>query len=167
MKVKLNMCSLVAAFLLVGGTVTAQMNAPSAFTQLSVLAGKWEATMPDGKRVYSSYEVTSNGSALLERSHMGEEPEMVTVYSPDGDRIAMTHYCSAKNQPQMRTEPISAPGKVFAFSLVRVGNLPDPDAGHMARLVLNLTDNDHLTQEWAWQEKGKDQVTVFHLTRKK
>ena len=56
---------------------------------------------------------------------------MVTLFSVDGDRLLATHYCSAKNQPQMATEPIADPqAKSVAFSLVRVTGLSSAAAWH-------------------------------------
>jgi len=55
-------------------------------------------------------------------------PVMITMFSVDGDHLIATHYCSAKNQPQMATEPITdAKANRLAFSLVRVTGLTTPD----------------------------------------
>ena len=52
------------------------------------------------------YRVTSNGSALMEECRPENGREMVTMFSVDGDHLIATHYCSAKNQPQMATSTI-------------------------------------------------------------
>jgi len=36
----------------------------------------------------------------------------------------------------------------------------------MIGLVLTILDNDHLTQEWTYQEKGKTAVDLFQYKRK-
>jgi hypothetical protein len=89
------------------------------------------------------------------------------MYSADGDHIVVTHYCSEGNQPQMKSEVImmGKPQK-YSFSLVRVTGLKSPDAGHMIGLVLTLVDNDHLTQEWTYQNKGKTSADLFQFRRK-
>ncbi|MBZ5527026.1 MAG: hypothetical protein LAN71_03865 [Acidobacteriia bacterium] len=140
--------------------------APSAFDQLKSLIGTWEGVTPDGKSVRVTYEAASGGTALLERLKPADEPEMVTVYSPDGDRLAVTHYCSAGNQPHMRTEALAGNEKTFKFSFVSATNLASPDAGHMRGLVLTIVDHDHFTQEWTYLEKGKAATEVFRYTRK-
>ena len=94
-------------------------------------------------------------------------PAMTTMYHPDGDHLMMTHYCSAHNQPRMRSQTGSAETRSIVFDFVDVTNLSTPDAGHMTRLVLTFVDQDHLTQEWTWREKGKDSVVVIRFERKK
>jgi hypothetical protein len=97
---------------------------------------------------------------------MGAEAEMITVYTPDGDRLAMTHFCSSGNQPQMQTGPITGDANPLSFEFVRATNLASPAAGHMHHLTVTLLDPDHLTQEWTWQEGGKAQPQLFRFTRK-
>src|ERR1700742_4745659 len=72
-------------------------NAAAAFAQLKTLAGTWEAATKQGKAT-TTYEVISNGSALVEHLDMPNEGAMVTVYHLDGDRLVLTHYCTAGNQ---------------------------------------------------------------------
>jgi hypothetical protein len=142
------------------------MKQSPAFTQLGTLIGEWEGQTPDGQTVWLSFEIASGGTALIERMHMGAEPEMVTVYHADGDRIAVTHYCSAGNQPQMRTAALAGPVTKLSFDFVRVTNLATPAAGHMRHLTVTLVDSDHLTEEWTWQEGGEAKAQLFRFTRK-
>ena len=39
---------------------------------------------------------------LVETIFPGSEHEMITVIHPDGDDLALTHYCMLGNQPQMK-----------------------------------------------------------------
>jgi hypothetical protein len=142
------------------------MRPSKGFDQLKPLVGEWEGQTPDGKKMHASYELVSGGTALLARLAMGGEPEMVTVYTPDGDRLAVTHFCSAGNQPQMRTEPVTGPATEFSFSFVRATNLASPTAGHMHHLTVALQDRDHFSEAWTWNDNGKEHTEVFHYTRK-
>ena len=136
------------------------------FEQLKSLVGEWEGKTGSGVTSRISYQLASGGTALLERLQTGDEPEMVTVYTADGDRLGVTHFCSAGNQPQMRTAPIGGETKQFSFAFVRATNLADANAGHMDHLRVTLQDHDHFTQEWTWKENGKSKTEVFHFTRK-
>src|SRR5574341_2226177 len=78
------------------------------FDQLKPLVGEWTGQTSSGKASRVSYQIVSGGTALMERLQTGEEPEMVSVYSPDGDKLAMTHFCSVGNQPQLRTGAVGA-----------------------------------------------------------
>jgi len=137
------------------------------FEQLKSLAGDWEGLNAEGKPVHVEYQIASNGTALMERLHPMGDVEMVTMYSSDGDRLAVTHYCNTGNQPQMQTAPVTAATQQFSFDFVRATNLDSPAAGHMGKLVVTLQDHAHFTQQWSWVENSKVAHTeVFHFTRK-
>jgi hypothetical protein len=143
------------------------MMAPSVgFDQLKPLVGEWDGQSAGAKAVHASYQLVSGGTALLERLSMGGEAEMVTLYSPDGDRLAVTHYCSAGNQPHMRTEPVSGGVKQFSFGFVSATNLATPTAGHMHHLTVNMQDPTHFAEEWTWMEGTQTHTEVFNFTRK-
>lgn len=137
------------------------------FDKLKTLAGRWETTMSDGKRATVSYEVVSAGSALLERigGDHHADMEMITVYHPDGDRLVMTHYCSAQNQPRMAAPPTSGDANEIAFSFLDVTNLAAPDSGHMRGLVVRFVDADHFEQVWTFRAKGTEEKEVFRWSR--
>jgi len=135
------------------------------FEKLKLLVGEWKGISMDGKPATLTYTLVSNNSALMERLAMGGDSEMVTLYHPDGDHLMMTHYCSAHNQPRMRSNAVDAGGRNITFDLVDVTNLSAPDAGHMKRLVVTFTDNDHFTQEWTWTQQGRDMAVVITFER--
>jgi hypothetical protein len=154
------------ACLLACGLANAQTKPRSGFEQLKALVGEWVGTTSEGTGAHVSYQLVSGGTALLERLEGGTESEMITIYTADGDRVAVTHYCNANNQPQMRTAPIAGETKEFSFDFVRATNLKSLDEGHMNGLVVTLHDKDHFTQTWSWQEKGKTKIEMFRFTRK-
>jgi hypothetical protein len=138
-----------------------------AFERLTSLVGVWKGVQ-DGTEVNLTYTLTANGSALMEEFKPKDGPVMITMFSVDGDHLIATHYCSARNQPQMATEPITEPKtKRLAFSLVRVTGLTTPDDWHNTGLAMVLEDNEHLTQEWKYQYKGEAGTRIFHYTRER
>jgi hypothetical protein len=136
-----------------------------AFDQLKTLVGEWEGTS-SGAPVKITYTLVSGGTALMERMQPGKEAEMITMYSVDGDKILVTHYCSEGNQPSMKTETLKALASKYSFSLVSVSGLKQPNAGHMTGLVLTLLDKNHFKQEWSYIEKGRTNTNLFEFTRK-
>ncbi len=170
MHARFTLAVVAAATVGLTATAVAQMEhsfKPSpAFSQLTPLAGEWEGQTAAGKTITASYQVVSGGTALLERLRTADEPEMVTVYTPDGDHVAVTHFCSSGNQPQMRTAALGGDAKTFSFTFLRATNLPTPATGHMHHLTVTLQDKDHFTQEWTWQEQGKAHTESFRFTRK-
>ena len=135
-----------------------------AFDRLSSLKGEWNGQI-DGVNTTLIYTLTANGSALMEQFRPEKGPEMITMFTIDGDHLIATHYCSAKNQPQMETPAISDVRKPLEFSVVRVTGLKSPDDFHNTGLTVIQEDNDHLTQEWSYQHKGKTGKNIFRFTR--
>jgi len=142
----------------------AQTNAQKTFDKLKALDGIWEGKDPKGREVKVSYRPTSSGSALLSEI-MGEE-DMITMFHLDGDRVLMTHYCGAGNQPRMKASA-TPDGKTITFDFLDATNLSSPDAGHMHRMVMNLIDANHHTEEWTFLDHGKEMKETFDLQRKK
>ncbi len=170
MSSKRNPLPLVLAFALLSAFAFAQAKpapAPlSAFDQLKSLVGEWEGSDSTGNPGKLSYSLASGGSVVMEHLMPAGEPEMITMYSADGNRLVVTHYCSAGNQPQMQTEPLTGAPNKIVFSLVRVTGLKTPDEGRMIGLTLTIPDRQHLTQEWTYLDKGKTQTEAFSFTRK-
>lgn len=150
------------------GILRARVDANPGFEKLKILVGEWVGQDTQGNPVRVSYKMVSARTALLETLSPGGESEMVTVYTMDGDQVALTHYCSANNQPRMRTVPNAGDANELDFSFVGATNLANPGVGHMHRLVIAFQDDDHFTQEWTWREQGHaDKLEIFRFTRKK
>ena len=135
-----------------------------AFDRLSSLKGEWKGEIK-GIDTTLIYTVTANSSALMEQCRPGKGPEMITMFTGNGDHLIATHYCSAKNQPQMATPAIIDAQRPLAFSLVRVTGLKSADDWHNTGLTVIQEDNDHLTQKWSYQFKGKTGEDTFYFTR--
>ena len=91
--------------------------------------------------------------------------DMITMFHLDNDRLLMTHYCGAGNQPRMQATT-SPDGKTITFDFVDGTNLASPEIGHMHRMVLSLLDANHHTEEWTYSDHGKETKEVFDLRRK-
>lgn len=135
------------------------------FEKMKSLAGVWEGEDHEGNPVRVSYKVVSEGSAVMEAiDHNQSKDMMITMYHLDGDRLLMTHYCSAGNQPRMRLTgslPMS-----LSFEMFDATNMKSKDDPHMHKLVIKWVDKDHLTQEWTLRANGKDTQHMFTLERK-
>jgi hypothetical protein len=109
------------------------------------------------------YKVTSNGSALM--SEIKGKEDMISMFSLDGERILLTHYCTIGNQPRMAATA-SPDGKTITFRYVDATNLATADAGHMDRLTVSMLDANHHTEEWVFSDHGKEMKKTFDLWRK-
>ena len=164
---KRTLLSAVGVMALVAGAASLaadKTKSEQAFDRLVSLKGEWKGEQ-EGVKISVIYTLTANGSALMEEFRPESGPVMVTMFTVDGDHLIATHYCSAKNQPQMVTSAITDVQKPLAFSLARVTGLKSPDDWHNTGLTVIQEDNDHLTQEWTYQSKGKTGKSVFRYTR--
>ncbi|AIE87857.1 hypothetical protein OP10G_4489 [Fimbriimonas ginsengisoli Gsoil 348] len=138
--------------------------AQKAFDRLKTLAGTWQGTA--GEKSTVVYKVTAGGSALVETQLPGTEMEMISVYHMDGDRLLMTHYCAAHNQPTMKLIPGKDPSKL-RFEFVSGTNMKPADM-HMHSVVFHLIDKDHMVSDWTSFMKGKSAGSVkFEMHRVK
>ncbi len=157
----------LATFALLTATVAlAQSDAQKSFDQLKSLTGSWEGKASNGHVLDVSFSDTAGGSALMSEIH-GHGPEnMVSMFHLDGpNRLLITHYCSVGNQPRMAASA-SPDGKTITFTFVDATNLASPDAGHMQQLVIAMLDANHHTEDWTFNDHGKEMKEFFDLHRK-
>ena len=138
------------------------IDAKAAFAQLKQLEGVWEAPAAGGKTARTEFELTANGTVLIERYTNAALPgggKMATAYHLDGNDLVLTHYCIANNQPVLRAERFDAATREIQFEFLRAGNLPSPAAGHMHRASYRIVDADHFVTEWDFFENGARKMT--------
>ena len=167
---KKGFASIVGSLLLIAIAAYAQSPAKatdSGFDRLKILVGDWVATGEDGKPFTNNIRLVSNRTALQETFQTGQDNQMITMYSADGSRVELTHYCSMGNQPRMETPAVAGATDEFVFSFTGATNLPTPDASHMHRLVLQIDDADHFSETWTFREKKGDNKRTFNFVRKK
>ena len=139
----------------------ADADAQKAFNKLKTLEGTWEGKTAQGQPIKVTYHVISGGSAVMSQS--GED-SMVTIFHLDGDRLLMTHYCGAGNQPRM-VATLSEDGKTMEFKFLDVTNLATPQTGHMHHALFTFADANHHSEQWTFAQDGKEQNGEFSLTR--
>jgi len=140
---------------------TAASGGAEAFEKLKSLVGHWETDKTNMSKATLDLELTSGGTAVLEKFHMvdnGEPVEMITLYYLDGGDVKLTHYCMAGNQPTMRGT-YSSETKTLAFELVSISNLKSANDGHMHHATYTFLDNDHFKTTWTFRKDQKDAFT--------
>lgn len=154
---------LMLALVFAATAAFAQSDAQKAFDTIKNLPGTWEGNTPMGP-VQVTFKVTSGGSAVMSEI-LGKE-DMVSMFHMDGpNRLVLTHYCAIGNQPRMQAET-SPDGKTVTFTYFDATNLASPDAGHMQKMVLTVLDENHHTEEWIFNDHGKEHKAFFDLRRK-
>jgi|SRR5262245_55720614 len=140
----------------------AESDAQKSFDRLKSLAGTWEGKAPDGTPSTVTYKVVSGGSAVMSQV---SEDSMITMFNLDGDRLVMTHYCGAGNQPRM-VGSLSPDGKTLDFKFLDAMNLATPQTGHMHHATFTFADANHHSEQWTFTKDGKDETEQFALQRK-
>ena len=154
----------VLVIVLSASLVVAQADAHKSFDLLKGLEGNWAGKNNQGQPVQVTFRITAGGSALMSEI-LGRGPEnMITMFHMDGDRLLMTHYCGAGNQPRMKV--ISSDAKSVSFEFFDGTNI-GPGDGHMQHVTFTEPDADHHVEEWVFLDHGKESREVFTLARVK
>ena len=140
-----------------GNPKSGQPDAAAAFARLKALVGEWEADTKEMGKAHNSYELIANGSVLLEReSFAGDKDKtMLSAYHLDGNRLILTHYCMAGNQPRLQLQSFYPASGEMEFVFLDGTNLSSPNTGHMHQVKLRVAGSGSLESNWQFFENGK------------
>lgn len=131
------------------------------FESIKKLAGNWEGkTQMAGheEAVKATYEVTSGGTAVVEKIFVGTPHEMVSIYYPEGKTVKMTHYCMEGNRPVMTLK--ESTDKKLSFEVKGTEGISSKKEMHMHALALNFNSDTQISQDWVSYDKGKQVEAV-------
>ena len=159
---------LALAVVLLSGC-SATPNAPVAagatddvLSRFRALDGEWTSTVESTEMppIAATYRTIANGSAVVETLLAGTPDEMISVFFLDGDRLLMTHYCAAQNQPHLVANEISE--NSVSFVADHITNHNDPNAMYMGEATWFFVDENHIRIRWWSFENGQrgDPMTV-------
>jgi hypothetical protein len=140
--------------------------------KMKSLVGTWVKVDEKGNptdEVVSEIKLTAGGSAVQETLFPGQPHEMVSIYTVDGDKLLMTHYCMLGNQPQMKADPKSSANQL-KFEFIGGTNLDPTKDKHMHGATLTIVDPDHIEINGEGWENGrpmKEMCGMMKLARKK
>ena len=132
--------------------------ARAAFERFRALAGRWKERSTKGWTEHTVYELIAKGSVLLSRSEFDDPAAaaegMADAIHLDGDRLLLTHYCEAGNQPRLVASSATPDLKEIEFTFLDGTNLRSRDQGHMDRIVFRFEDASHFRSQWDWYADG-------------
>ena len=158
------------------------VDAREVFDQLKTLDGTWtgsaaaegeaaeavskeEAEAMEGQLIHK-FQVSANGSVVMETMNPGTEHEMINMYHLDGDQLVITHYCAAGNQPTMKLDLATATATSWPFVFTGGTNLDPAKDVHIHHAKLVLVDADTLESDWTGYNAGEAAGTMrFSLKR--
>lgn len=159
---KRNQFLVVASLLLATTTIAGKLaaappeskiDATAAFSRLKGLAGEWKVASSRGE-TRSRFELIAGGSVVLEHFTEPGGQEMLTAYHLDGDKLVLTHYCMAGNEPHMVAEKFDAASGELNFEFAGGANI-GANTGHMHEASFRLSSNDRFESKWDFVEGGK------------
>jgi hypothetical protein len=142
-----------------------------AFDRFRSIAGEWSATSTKGWTERLSYRTIAAGSTVIEMSD-GAHPDeiMATMFHMDGERLLLTHYCVAGNQPRLEATGFADDGRTVTFTFVDGTNMQSRDTGHMDTVVFKFLDDGRLVSQWTWYQQGTsrwmEEVTATRVTKR-
>lgn len=140
--------------------------------KMKKLVGTWVQADNDGKptdTVVSVIKLTAGGSAIHETLFPGQTHEMISIYTPEGPDLVMTHYCMLGNQPRMKADAKSRANQLV-FKFAGGSNLNPQRDKHMHGATLTIVDADHLQIDGEGWENGGPSPDMCHgmkLVRRK
>ncbi|MCI0414992.1 hypothetical protein L0222_19635 [bacterium] len=143
-------------------------SARSAFELYKTLDGKWIGKSTKGWKEEVTFRIIAGGSVVTETSFDAHPNEtMLTTVLLDNDRLLLTHYCVAGNQPRLQLTSYDRESKTLVFTFLDATNLPSRDKGHMDKVVIHFLDRDHVTSQWTWYQDGNERwLEKINLERK-
>jgi hypothetical protein len=137
--------------------------AAARFERMKELVGDW--VLPDGDGTPQlSFDLTANGSAVIETVFPGQQHEMVSVYTLDSGRLVMTHYCAMGNQPYMVATQ-GGTADVIRFECQKAGNTQSHADPHMHLGVFTIGDGMLKTEWTMFKDLTAGQTVGFELVR--
>jgi hypothetical protein len=104
-------------------------------------------------------QIIAGGSAILSASkidpHPGANEVMATLFHLDGDRLMLTHYCVAGNQPRLVATAVRDEGRTIEFSFLDGTNMRSRDDGYMDRAVFTIESSDRYRSRWTFFATGR------------
>jgi hypothetical protein len=131
--------------------------ARDAFERFKQLEGSWKGRSTKGWEEEISYRTIAQGTVVVGTSFNAHPNEtMMTMIHLDGERLMLTHYCVAKNQPRLVATSYTDDGKTITFTFLDGTNMASRDRGHMDKVVFRFLDDNHVSASWTWYQDGKE-----------
>jgi predicted enzyme related to lactoylglutathione lyase len=131
--------------------------AQAGFERFKKLEGQWLGRSTKGWEETVNFKTIAKGSVVVQNSFDAHPNEtMMTIFYLDGDRLMLTHYCVARNQPRLEATSFEDDGRTITFTFRDATNLPSRDKGHMDKAVFRFADDDHFSSQWTWYQDGKE-----------
>ncbi|MCH9033446.1 MAG: hypothetical protein IID42_02950 [Planctomycetes bacterium] len=138
----------------------------AAFNYVKGLEGQW---VVDGGKEGTfgwNFDVTSDGTIVIERLKVGTPTEMITVYHLENGRLFADHYCRLGNQPHLSAVNMEVEGDLHFICDGDVGSTESHAELHMHGVHFQKKDDGVLVWMDMFQNDTVTFQTSYMLVRK-
>ncbi len=137
------------------------------FEKFRALEGRWIGSSTKGWTEESAYRTIAGGSVVMSTSFDAHPNEtMATFLHLDGERLLLTHYCVARNQPRLVLTRASDDGSEATFEFLDATGMASRDVGHMDQVVYKFDSDGTFTSQWTWYQDGEQSwMEEIRMTR--
>lgn len=143
------------------GDAAPDSNAHQAYEKLKSLVGTWQG-VDRGKPVQVNVHISGDGSAIVHETQSGPVG-MLTVFYLDGDRLMLTHFCAAHNQPRM-VGKLLPDGKTIKFDFLDGTNLAHAQS-YLQSLSITFGDETNHSENYDFVQHGKEVPGIITFRR--
>lgn len=133
--------------------------AKETFERIKKWEGLWVGQSTKGWTDTLTYKTVAGGSVVVEES-FGAHPNetMYSMFSLDVDRLIMTHYCVARNQPRLVATEFgrSDSGEVVVFTFMDITGVASRNKGHMDKCRVTFISDSLTKVQWTWYQDGQE-----------
>lgn len=133
--------------------------AKRAFERFVGLAGAWRESSTKGWSGRTEFRVLARGSVVLSLFDFDDAAPrsgMASAVHLDGDRLLLTHYCEAGNQPRLVATRISPDAREIELEFLDGTGMMSRNEGHMDRVVFRFRDPNRFSSQWTWFQNGEE-----------
>jgi opacity protein-like surface antigen len=168
MKKRALLTAILATALTTAAWAGDKVDPKAAFEKLKGLAGNWNGEGPHGMATPVSYQLSANGTVVMETLFAGTPHEMLTLYYLAGNDLLATHYCAGGNQPHFKLDAEKSTPDDLVFAFDGGTNLDTATQGYMHGARIAFTPDGHVDSQWEVYAGGKEAgAHKFHLARVK
>jgi hypothetical protein len=148
--------------------------AQAAFDRLAAMEGTWTG-MAAGKgaaeaegsfAVTHTFQLSANGTVVMETMNPGTPHEMINMYHLDGGDLVLTHYCAGGNQPHMRSVAEKSTLEHLVFDFDGGTNLDPAKDPHIHAARIDFLEDGAVDSIWISRNEGAEAGEMaFHLSR--
>ncbi|WP_226664600.1 hypothetical protein [Microbulbifer aggregans] len=156
---------LLIALLATSASAEQPASSTDSLQKMKTLVGDWNKEGSDGETFYISFQLSANGSVLVENWVYKGASHSMTMYHLDGGNLLATHYCPQGNQPRLKLKS-SNKTNTLSFEFLDATNLESLQASHQNSLEFEFVDINTISRTESYIKSDKITPSKIRLVRR-